>query len=240
MFLADKEQPVASQVMAEANLKLPLTIVSWRGFLLGILTILIILLVFHFLSLQGLLGHYERAEYLKIADFDIKVLEAKRAMDSLKIEGLDEDTVYKYAVLITRSAAMFDLDPLDVVSVIWQESRFNPRAVSPTGDYGLMGINWYYVGRHHVKEKTDLFDVETNIRIGVEMLNFWRELSRKNTRKRESIPSFFNHYNQGVVIRNGDYGKKVFSVRKKLALHQMLVPNHLLAMENGERAIIGP
>jgi membrane-bound lytic murein transglycosylase MltF len=208
--------------------------------LLGILSLLLLPTLFYLHSLGGILKQYKRSEYLRIADFDLKVLETKRAIDSLKIREIDDELAYKYATLIAKYASLFELDPLDIVSVIYQESSFNPQAISPTGDYGLMGINWHYVGRHRVKDKRDLLTVETNLRIGVEMLNFWREFSRKNTRGEDFIPFFFNHYNQGVVPKNGDYAKKVSDVRKKLALHQMLVPNHLLAMENSERAIIGP
>lgn len=205
--------------------------------LLGIPSLLLLPTLFYLYSLRSLLNQYERTEYLRISDFDIKVLETKRAIDSLKIDGLDEEIAYKYAVVITKNADTFELDPLDVVSVIYHESRFNPQAVSTTADYGLMGINWYYVGRHRVKDKKDLFNVETNIRIGAEMLNFWREFSRKDTRKREFIRSFFNHYNQGVVVQNGDYAKKIMNIRKKLAVYQMVFPNNRLAMETNYQTI---
>lgn len=204
---------------------------------LGMLILLLLFTLFYLYSLRSLLSQYERAEYLRISDFDLKVLETKKAIDNLKIDGLDEKLAYKYAVLITNSAENFELDPLDVVSVIYHESRFNPRTVSTTADYGLMGINWYYVGRHQVKEKKDLFDAETNIRIGVEMLNFWREFSRKTTRKGAFIPSFFNHYNQGVIVQNGNYAKKIMNIRKRLAQPQILLPTKTFVTEINDRVI---
>ncbi|HBA40475.1 MAG: hypothetical protein A2W73_08400 [Deltaproteobacteria bacterium RIFCSPLOWO2_12_55_13] len=208
--------------------------------LLGIFSLLLLPTLFSLYSLGGILKHYERSEYLRIADFDLKVLETKKAIDSLKIKEMDDELAYRYAALIAKYASLFELDPLDIVSVIYQESSFNPQAISPTGDYGLMGINWHYVGRHRVKDKRDLLTVETNLRIGVEMLNFWREFSRKNTSKGDVIPFFFNHYNQGVVLQNGDYAKKIMNLRKKLALNQILIPNHLLAMERHDAANISP
>jgi len=208
--------------------------------LLGILSLLLLATLFHLYSLGAILKHYERSEYLRIADFDLKVLETKRAIDSLKIKEMDDELAYRYAALIAKYASLFELDPLDIVSIIYQESSFNPQAISPTGDYGLMGINWHYVGRHRVKDKRDLLNVETNLRIGVEMLNFWREFSRKSTRKGELIPSLFNHYNQGVFVQNETYSKKVMIIRKRLAVYQILVPNHLLAMERHDAANISP
>jgi soluble lytic murein transglycosylase-like protein len=199
--------------------------------LLGALSLVILLTLFYLYSLRGLLKGYERAEYLRISDFDLKVLETKKAIDSLKIDGLDEGLAYKYAVLITKNADIFELDPLDIVSVIYHESGFNPKAVSTTADYGLMGINWYYVGRHRVKERKDLLDVETNIKIGVEMLNFWREFSRKDTAKGQFIHSFVSHYNQGVVVQNGNYAKKIMHIRQRLAPYQVFSPNRIFAME---------
>jgi len=207
---------------------------------IGLLALFLLPTFFYVHSLRGFLKHYDRSEYLRIADFDLKVLETKRAIDSLKIKEMDDELAYRYATLIARYASSFELDPLDIVSVIYQESSFNPQAISPTGDYGLMGINWHYVGRHRVKDKRDLLNVETNLRIGVEMLNFWREFSRKSTRKGELIPSLFNHYNQGVFVQNETYSKKVMIIRKRLAVYQILVPNHLLAMERHDAANISP
>ena len=205
--------------------------------LLSVLLALILPTLSYLYNPRSLLSHYERVEFLRISDFDLKVLETKKAIDSLKIRGLDEKLATQYAVLITKSADKVELDPLDVVSVIYHESRFNPRAVSTTADYGLMGINWHYVGRHRVKDKKDLFDVETNIRLGVESLNFWRQFSRKKTRSRELIPSFFNHYNQGIIVQNRNYAKKIMRIRRKLALEQMLGPNHLPTREANIQAI---
>ncbi len=213
---------------------------SHSTLLLGIFSLLLLPTLFSLYTLGGVLKHYERSEYLRIADFDLKVLETKKSIDSLKIEKIDDELAYRYAALIVKYASVFELDPLDIVSVIYQESSFNPQAISPTGDYGLMGINWHYVGRHHVKDPRDLLTVETNLRIGVEMLNFWREFTRKNTNKDDAIPFFFNHYNQGVTPKNGDYAKRVMNVRKKLALYQILIPNHLLAMERHDAANISP
>jgi len=168
---------------------------------LGVLLMLILPSLSYLYSLRSFLSQYERAEFLRISDFDLKVLETKKAIDSLKINGLDEKLTYQYAVLITKNANTFELDPLDVVSVIYHESRFNPQAVSTTADYGLMGINWHYVGRHRVKDKKDLFDVETNIRLGVESLNFWRQFSRKKTSANELIPSFLVITTKGLSFK---------------------------------------
>ena len=209
---------------------------SYCALLLGILSLVLLPTSFYLYSLRGLLNQYRRGEYLRIVDFDLKVLETKKAIDSLKINEIDDELAYKYAAVIAKYATLFELDPLDIVSVIYQESSFNPQAISPTGDYGLMGINWHYVGRHRVKEREDLFNAEKNIRIGVEMLNFWREFSRKNARS-DFIPFFFDHYNQGVFVQNENYGKRIMNIRKKLAVYQFLIPNHSLAMESNNRAI---
>lgn len=107
------------------------------AFLSGIVSLLLLPTLFYLYSLGGILRQYERGEYLRIADFDLKVLETKKSIDSLKLKEIDDELAYRYATLITRYAALFELDPLDIVSVIYQESRFNPQAISPTGDYGL-------------------------------------------------------------------------------------------------------
>lgn len=58
-----------------------------------------------------------------------------------------------------------------IIGVMWNESRFNPKAVSRTNDYGIMQINIYNLD--WLEEElgiTDLFNAEQNILAGVHIL----------------------------------------------------------------------
>lgn len=82
------------------------------------------------------------------------------------------DEVYplKYADWIRQYSERYDVDPALVAAVILQESRFNPKAVSPAGAQGLMQF-MPGTARTMAKEtgrwpKYDIFDPETSIDFG--------------------------------------------------------------------------
>jgi soluble lytic murein transglycosylase len=78
----------------------------------------------------------------------------------------------RYSEYVRVHARAHDLDPALVAAVIYQESRFRPRAESPSGAMGLMqitpktarGIAIRTGGRAF--HTSDLFDPEINIRYG--------------------------------------------------------------------------
>ncbi|MEI6498386.1 MAG: lytic transglycosylase domain-containing protein [bacterium] len=82
------------------------------------------------------------------------------------------DEVYplKYTDLIKKYSTQYDVDPALVAAVIMQESRFNPRAVSPVGAQGLMQF-MPSTAAMMAKEtghwpKYDIYDPETSIEFG--------------------------------------------------------------------------
>ncbi len=83
-----------------------------------------------------------------------------------------------YDKIIMSEARNYDLDPLLVASVIWVESRFDPKAESPKGAIGLMQImpetgEWIAnkMDISHYKD-TMLKDPATNIKMGCWYLNY--------------------------------------------------------------------
>jgi soluble lytic murein transglycosylase-like protein len=79
-----------------------------------------------------------------------------------------KDLVNKYLLPVPANMdtqAFFNL----ILSVMKVESNFNPQAVGPTGDIGLMQINPINAP-HFGVTREDLFDPETNVRIGTAIL----------------------------------------------------------------------
>lgn len=82
------------------------------------------------------------------------------------------DEVYplKYADLIRTYSSKYDVDPALVAAVIFQESRFNPKAVSPMGAKGLMqfmpGTAATMAKETGRWPKYDIFDPETSVDFG--------------------------------------------------------------------------
>lgn len=125
---------------------------------------------------------------LESAMFRLKFLEAsgnQRAIiravwSSLKIYGtgilcpdlLDLLYPVKFRSEITQQAS--HIDPALIFSLIRQESNFNPRATSPVGARGLMQVMPATARRVERKKRLDLYDPQTNIRIGAKYLGILR------------------------------------------------------------------
>lgn len=155
----------------------------------------------------------QRFVTLSQLDFDSRTTEAANAIKTVMADSVEDADRFKYSALIVKYAMQYNLDHLDVIAVIKHESNFQVNAVSETGDYGLMQVNWYWVGRHYYKDKKELLDIENNIKLGCEQLMMWREHVRKVKGKKVDV---FNHYNSGYVIESNSYGRKVSAIRKKL------------------------
>ncbi|MEK9156459.1 MAG: lytic transglycosylase domain-containing protein [Patescibacteria group bacterium] len=81
------------------------------------------------------------------------------------------DTVYplKYQEHIIKYSRECNVDPALVVAVIFQESRFNPRAVSPKGAAGLMQFmpgTAKTMARELGYSSYDIYDAETSVHFG--------------------------------------------------------------------------
>lgn len=58
-----------------------------------------------------------------------------------------------------------------MICVIGRESRWNPHAVSPTGDHGLVQLNAYSWRRHFGSRWASVYDPVENVRMGYRV---WR------------------------------------------------------------------
>lgn len=74
------------------------------------------------------------------------------------------DLAKKYAVWIFDAATKYNVDPVTILAIMSNESKFNYKAVSPTGPRGLMQIASSF---HQEKaSKEELFDPKKNIFAG--------------------------------------------------------------------------
>jgi hypothetical protein len=98
----------------------------------------------------------------------------------------------RFATVLHEQAQAHDFDPITGVAMIFHESRFNPRAVSPNGeDYGLAQIRARHIGecannKSPVRNPTPackaqkqlLLEPEENIRRMAELITMHRQLCR--------------------------------------------------------------
>ncbi len=112
------------------------------------------------------------------------IVSARNGMKKLLTKPADEDPKWKliypmyYTEIINKNAEFNGLDPVLVISLMKEESHFNPFAVSSANARGLMQVlpitakdivRWKCLTSCNYNE---LFDPETNIRIGTAYLSY--------------------------------------------------------------------
>jgi soluble lytic murein transglycosylase-like protein len=122
-------------------------------------------------------------------------------------------TAKKYAMWIYESGATYGVDPLLVLSVMGVESKFNYRAISPTGPIGLLQVAWSW---HKDKSTKDaLFDPKTNIFVGTQIIKEYRNLSSSETelllRYNGSLGSFSPQYAIKVLTNKSKFEKEIMT-----------------------------
>lgn len=106
----------------------------------------------------------------------------------------------RYDRSIQRAAQRYGVDPALVKSVIWQESRFHPKARGSAGEIGLMQIRslaaeeWAQAERLLFFSRQQLFDPETNIRAGAWYLS---KLRKRYLGTDDPVPYALADYNAG-------------------------------------------
>lgn len=101
--------------------------------------------------------------------------------------------VMQWGALAQKYAQIYaNLDPEEILAVIWNESTGNPKATNP-GDpsWGLMGVT-LLIGRFYagVTDPNQLFDPETNINAGSAFLSHLKQ-------KYGDAPDWPDAYNVG-------------------------------------------
>lgn len=78
-----------------------------------------------------------------------------------------------YTPLITRQAKKHGIDPFLVASLVWHESNFNPREVSPAGALGLCQVMplWF---RHYRVPLSAWRDPEANLGVALRIYSGYR------------------------------------------------------------------
>lgn len=75
-----------------------------------------------------------------------------------------------YVAIAQDEAKKVGIDPNMYANQLWQESRFNPNAVSPAGARGIAQMMPDKVGKFGLQSSADLYDAEKSIRAGARMM----------------------------------------------------------------------
>ncbi|WP_429845584.1 lytic transglycosylase domain-containing protein [Brevibacillus sp. FIR094] len=126
---------------------------------------------------------------------------------------LDIATVELYTETILELSKKYEIDPVLIMAMIWQESRFQHDAISGQGARGLLQImprTGSWLGVH----PDDLFDPVINLQTGIKYLDL---LQKKYGNLRVSIVAY--NQGEGNVDRNhyhDGYYTKVMTHYKKM------------------------
>jgi soluble lytic murein transglycosylase-like protein len=132
----------------------------------------------------------------------------KYAKKTEEIE-LDADTVRKYTDLADKYATKHEIDPLWVIAMMWQESRFNKGEISDHGAIGLMQV-MPSTGKELGFTPEQLHDPENNIAAGTQYLADLLKIYKGNLRMATIA------YNQGVGnVERGTYRSVYYTAVSK-------------------------
>lgn len=107
---------------------------------------------------------------------------------------------HRYDGDILKAAQRYQISPNLVRAVVWQESRFNARARGMAGEIGLMqirrlaGEEWAAAERVRGFDVDDLYDPETNTRVGAWYL---AKLLKRYRSTDNPLPYALADYNAG-------------------------------------------
>ena len=111
----------------------------------------------------------------------------------------------KIVDVVYNKSKQYGFNPNLILSLIQIESNFRPQAVSSRGAYGLMQIN-YMVWKDELDiNSTQIFDIEYNIDLGLQILKRYHEKSGGDLLRALHL------YNNGYLHDNQKYKHKVVS-----------------------------
>lgn len=120
--------------------------------------------------------------------------------------GIEKNIAQNYAKWIFESAYKEKIDPSLLLAIISVESKFDYQAISNANAVGLMQIiySWH---KEKVKNKVDLYDPETNIKIGAKII---REYLDRSSNTVEALLRYNGSLGQSPI-----YSMKVIETQKR-------------------------
>lgn len=155
-------------------------------------------------------------------------LEIQAALDSDKAERfvayikhinpkIDKTIARKQADAVIKYSRLFNHDPKLILSLIKQESHFDPKVVSTSGAVGLTQVILGYhvkvaMEAREVTGTHDVFDIDNNIYMGCKILRQYTDQSRGNTHR--ALQKYLGHPPENFEL-NVAYADDVLSAEAK-------------------------
>ncbi len=151
---------------------------------------------------------YFRNDLEKIPDIFAKYLLKFENYNSLVKLGIKENNIYykypfPYRDYIINYSRENGVDPLIIVSIMREESHFNPQIVSEAGALGLMQLMPFTAKKvGNLQNKNDLFKEEINIYLGIK---YFGELLKKYKKVEYAIAAYNAGENAVDLWLKNDY-----------------------------------
>ncbi|WP_216364579.1 lytic transglycosylase domain-containing protein [Moorella sp. E308F] len=112
---------------------------------------------------------------------------------------LSMETARQYSRIVCKEAGIHQIDPIWILAIMWQESRFDTRVQSEAGARGLMQILPSTAREYGVKPD-QLYTPEINIQLGIKYLAYLQKQFNGNLFLATTA------YNQGIGnVKRGEY-----------------------------------
>lgn len=122
--------------------------------------------------------------------------------------------------IVFKKSREYGFNPYHIMALIQVESNFQPYAVSPTGSYGLMQVN-YAVWKNHLDiDFKRIFNKEYNIDLGLKILKQYYQESSGN------IFVALHRYNNGYKLNNFDYNLRIVATQFFFPETPGITPQH--------------
>ena len=119
------------------------------------------------------------------------------ALRWLTTPNLKEKRLSRYDFLVRKYAGQIGMDWRLLSAIIFHESKYNERALSPVGAKGLMQV-MDIAAVHYGMPDADLYDPETNIRLGTILLeDLIEQFQREGIAEEDVIRFAIASYNVG-------------------------------------------
>ena len=123
---------------------------------------------------------------------------------SVKFPKVHKEDVKVIVKEVTKQCDKHDIPISVVASLIEAESSFKKNAKSEKGARGLMQIRHGVWGKHlGIKKKSDLYDIETNIAAGVEILKHYLDKNKGDITK--ALQNYSGYSSKGTKFSNNVY-----------------------------------
>jgi len=168
------------------------------------------------------------APFFMFHDMDGDTLDIVALKDSLYIKRIAENygnfilhrvsehgydlltsTIYTDSIIhsVYYWGEVFSVDPIVCLSMIYEESHFDPRAVGSSADSGLLQITHYAVKeyeKHHDKKGVSCLNIDYNVEVGIWYLKSKLDENSQNLKKAQALynaGSFWKTHGMEYVTR---------------------------------------